>query len=87
MQIAIGQEAVLAVNAFIARVQKHVPQEGKQLIRAVAADDLRRIETVAAPDRLAQRRRRSVRIELKTVGEGANSFARLRRRTEGRFVG
>jgi hypothetical protein len=42
----------LAVNAFIARMQKHVREQGEQLVGAVAADDSRRVETVAAADGL-----------------------------------
>ena len=49
-------------------MQKDMRQQRQQFIGSVAADDPGGIETMAAADRLAQRGRRAVGVELEPVG-------------------
>ena len=82
----IGQKTVLAVEALLAWMQKDMRQQRQQFIGAVAADDPGRIESMAAPDRLAQRGRRAVGIEFEPVRQRAHRLDRLSRRPKRRLV-
>ena len=64
----IDEEAIFRIDRLIAGTQIGMGEELQDLVRARAADDVRRLETVARGDRLAQFMRRTVGIEFETLG-------------------
>src|SRR3984893_15531349 len=82
----VDEKTMLRENAFVARTDVGGGEEVKDFVRARAADDSGRIETVPRAKRLAQGRGGAVRIILETIGKGTKTFSVSGRWPERRLV-
>ena len=78
----IHGEPVLRVDHLVARPCIGVGQQGKEFVRARAADDARRVEVVDLADGGSKLLRGAVRIEVQRGGEAPECFHCVRRGTE-----
>ena len=83
----IDQEAVRGVDRLVAVGEIGPRQQIEQIVGACATHDARRIEPKHTADRVAQLRRRAVRVILEVLADGVVGSDRLRARAERRLVG
>ena len=72
------EECMRGDDPFIAWAYKRPRKQVQEIVGPVAADDPRRIETIAMGDRLAQRRVRAVGIEFEFASCRSKSLDRSR---------
>ena len=78
----VDQEAVLGEDRLVAGRKVGLGEQAEELVGAVGADDIGSVQPMRLGDRLAQPRRRAVRIEFELAGDLAHRLDRLRRRAE-----
>src|SRR5690606_13198102 len=83
----VDHEAVLGEDGFVARRKVDLRQQAENLIRAVGADDVCRIETMDLADGFAQPSRRAVGIYVQSCGHIPRGLYRLGRRPKRIFIG
>ncbi|MNY05866.1 hypothetical protein D3C86_1385980 [compost metagenome] len=83
----VDEETMFGDDRLIARAQINVAKHAEQLVRTVAAHDIRNVETVHVGNRLAQRNRLSVRIDFQMAGRGAEGLYGFRAGPKRRFIG